>query len=354
MKNILITGATGFVGGNLVERLLEDKDNRIVGLVESRFRETFDSMVDGYRDKYPDIESRLHMVEGDITRPDLGMGKNLEILKNEVNTVYHLAAIYLLEVGKDIAEKVNVQGTKNITDNLKQFKNLNDYNYISTCYISGKRKGRIYENELDMGQDFNNFYESTKFKAELYVKKNMKSIPTRIFRPSIIVGDSKSGETISFNGLYFSFDGIKRNFLGWPALLALPGDGNSKVNFVPIDYVIDAMACIAKNPTSIGGTYQLADPNPLSANDIIEECCEYFDRKKPLLGHLPHFLAKLSFEKLGFDKLLKIQKELIAYMNSQTEYDTSNTDRFVRKEWIECPSLRNYLPTIAKYWEENS
>jgi len=291
------------------------------------------------------------MVEGDITKPDLSLGKNLDMLKEEVNTVYHLAAIYLLEVGKDIAEKVNVEGTKNVTDFTKNIKNLQDYNYVSTCYVSGKRRGKICEDELDMGQGFNNFYESTKFKAELYVKKNMKEIPTRILRPAIIVGDSKTGETISFNGLYFAFDAVKRNFLGWPALLALPGSGKTTANFVPVDYVIDVIDSLAKNPGSIDKTYQIADGNPLTVDEIIDECCKHFDRKKPLLGHLPRFMVDICFNYLGFEKLLKIQKELIAYMDDHSEYDSKNVQEMTG---IQCPPLKDYLPVIAKYWEEHS
>lgn len=347
MKTILMTGGTGFIGGNIVEKLLEDKNNKIDIIVEPRYLDVFDQMVSKHGKKYSNIEDRLQMLVGDITREDLGLKK-----VPDANEFYHLAAIYLLDVKKGLAEKVNVEGTRNVVNLAKKIKNLKAFNHVSTCYVSGDRKGLILEDELDKDQKFNNHYEETKFKAEVIVRENMEDLPTRIFRPVIIVGNSKTGETISFNGLYFAFDALNRTFLGYPVLLALPGKGNTKVNFIPVDYLIDAMIAIAGKKETIGKTFQIADPSPLTVNEIIGISCEEFKVKKPLLGHMPAFLAKLSF-KMGLGKILKIKKELISYMDAQTEYDTTNTTQALEGTGIECPRLYEYISTIADYWKKH-
>lgn len=346
MKKVLVTGGTGFIGRNLVEKLLE-KGDKVKIIVEPRYVNEFNKIYSEFKKKYNNIDQRFGMLVGDITKKDLGLKKI-----PEADSLYHLAAIYLIDVNKDLAEKVNVDGTQNVVDFVYKM-DLEDFNYISTCYVSGNRKGLILEEELDKGQEFNNHYEETKFKAEMIVREHMDVLKrTRIFRPAITVGNSKTGETISFNGLYFAFDALNRTFMGYPALLALPGKGDSKVNFVPVDYLINAMVAIANKPETVGKTYQIADPNPLTANEIIDICCKEFKVKKPIIGHMPYFMAKLSFD-MGLGKLLKIKKELIPYMDAQVEYDTTNTTEALKGTGIKCPSLDEYIHVIAGYWLKN-
>lgn len=346
MKTLLITGGTGFIGGNIVENLLEG-DYRIKIIVEPRYMDVFQQMVSKHGKKHRNMEDRLQMIVGDITKEDLGMDS-----VPEADEIYHLAAIYLLDVKEDLAEKVNVEGTKNVVEFAKKVKGLEAFNYVSTCYVCGDRKGLILEEELDKGQKFNNHYEETKFRAEVIVRENMKDLPTRIFRPAITVGSSKTGETISFNGLYFAFDALNRTVLRYPALLALPGKGDSKVNFVPVDYLVDSITAIASKKETIGKTFQIADPHPLTANEIIDVCCKEFKVKKPILGHMPASLAKLSFG-MGLGKILKIKKELIPYMDAKVEFDTTNTCEALEGTGVECPEFEEYLPVITDYWRKH-
>jgi len=286
------------------------------------------------------------MLAGDITKRGLGLPVE------EADEFFHLAAIYMLDVKKDIAENVNVNGTKNVLDYAKKIKGLQAFNYFSTCYVSGKRKGVILEEELYEGQEFNNHYEETKFKAEASVRINLNNLPIRIFRPAITVGNSKTGETISFNGLYFAFEALNRTLLGYPSLLALPGKGDAKVNFIPVDYLIDAVVALSKKKDTIGKTFHIADNNPLTANEIIDICCKEFNVKKPIIGHMPTSLAKISFN-MGLGKVLKIKKELIAYMDAQTFYDTTNTTKHLENTGVRCPRLDEYISIIADYWRKH-
>jgi thioester reductase-like protein len=346
IKDIILTGGTGFIGGNLVSELLKDSNNKVKIIVEPNYVYVFKDMVSKHGKYYNNIEDRLQMITGDITKEDLG------VTIPQADEFYHFAAIYMLDVKKDIAEKVNVEGTRNVVNFVKKIKNLQAFNYVSTCYVSGNRKGTILEDELDKGQRFNNHYEETKFKAEVIVRDNMKDLPTRIFRPAITVGNSKTGETISFNGLYFAFEALNRTLLGYPSLLALPGKGDAKINFVPVDYLINAIAMLSTKKETIGKTFHIADNNPLTADEIIDISCKEFNVKKPVIGHMPTFLAKLSFN-MGLGKVLKIKKELIAYMDAQTNYDTTNTTKYLENTGVRCPRLDEYIHVIANYWRKH-
>ena len=175
-KVYLITGVPGFLGKRLVAKLFKDDAScETYLLVEERFKQKASEFADALASKQNIKRDQIHIVTGDITQENLGLkGKELDEARDRVNIVWHLAAIYDLAVKQEIAEKVNVKGTQNVVAFLKTLKNLRRHNYISTCYVSGFRKGVIKEDELEMGQEFKNHYESTKYRAEIEVRNSMK------------------------------------------------------------------------------------------------------------------------------------------------------------------------------------
>jgi thioester reductase-like protein len=203
------------------------------------------------------------LIEGDITRKNLGIAdEDLKAVERETTDVFHLAAIYDLSVARDIALLINVRGTKNVNAFVKTLPNLRRYNYVSTCYVAGKRKGEILETELEHDAGFRNFYEETKYLAEIEVEKLKDELPVTIFRPAVVVGDSGSGETAKYDGIYYLIQYLRK----LPALLRFINVGNSQVrlNLVPVNFVVEAMAALAKDEKAIGKTVALADPNPLT------------------------------------------------------------------------------------------
>src|SRR5206468_2121579 len=179
---------------------------------------------------------RIEILTGDISRQDLGLTQEVrERLHGEVTQVFHLAAIYNLAVPLAIAQRVNVDGTGNILDLCAACERLERLNYVSTAYVAGTRHGVVYEHELAVGQDFKNHYESTKFQAELWVRERMRDIPTTIYRPAIVVGDSRSGETQKFDGPYFMLRTISRTV---QLHMPIPQFGASAApfNVVPVDF----------------------------------------------------------------------------------------------------------------------
>src|ERR1700712_1720798 len=234
----LLTGFPGFIGTRLARKLLADgSGTRIVALVEPR-------MIATARAVALQFDGRVEVVEGDITDPKLGLpDERYAELAATVGRVYHLAAIYDLAVPEEIARRVNVDGTRHVVDFCKACTQLERHHYISTCYVAGKRTGTVLESELDAGQEFKNHYESTKFAAETLVRDSMADIPATVYRPGIVVGDSRTGDTQKFDGPYFILWYMFRmSQFG----LSAGSLGNDKANFnaVPVDFIVDAMvAC---------------------------------------------------------------------------------------------------------------
>src|SRR3954451_13612910 len=246
------TGFPGFIGQPLVPPLLapdpqrllaDDPELRIAALVEP-------SMVERARSAAAEqlAADRIEILPGDIGERDLGLpAPDLDRLKAETTVAYHLAAIYNLAVPLEIAQRVNVEGTGNVLDFCADCKQLGRLNYVSTAYVAGERHGVVYEHELAFGQDFKNHYESTKFQAELWVREMMDRVPTTIYRPAIVVGDSRSGETQKFDGPYYMLRTIALS-VQRKSPIAQFGASSAPFNVVPVDFVVDALAAVSAEP----------------------------------------------------------------------------------------------------------
>ena len=190
-ETIFVTGFPGFIAGRLVERL-STPGTRFLILVQKTFIEKAIKNVKKIAEKTRTPFKNFSIIEGDITSENLGLSDvDLSNVVREATDVYHLAAIYDLAVEKNLAYRVNVDGTKNVNKIVRQIENLHRYNYVSTCYVAGRRDDRIYENELEHDKGFRNYYEETKYFAELEVERLKRECPATIYRPSVVCGDSK-------------------------------------------------------------------------------------------------------------------------------------------------------------------
>jgi thioester reductase-like protein len=339
-KGILITGVPGFIGKRLIQRLIP-QGRPLYLLCERRFAPETEALC---RQLDPGGE-QLFTAPGDITQADLGLD-DADRIRAEVDELYHLAAVYDLAVPEDVARRVNVVGTGKVLKFLRSFSGEVRHNYISTCYVSGKRTGMVFEDELDRGQEFKNHYESTKFAAEVLVERSKQDLETRIFRPSIVVGDSKTGETQKFDGPYPTFGAV---MMGW--MIVLPSPGTGRPNFVPVDFIIDCLAAIPSRPDTAGKTFQLADPQPLSSNELVALAAERLGAPRPRLS-LPEGLFRALF-KIG--KLVEasgLTPESLPYFNHYVIYDTTNTRAALRGTGLEAPPLRSYINQILRYYRD--
>src|SRR5690554_2242336 len=298
MGNVyFITGFPGFLSKALIKEIFQTNlpVEKIILFVLPSMKEKAKQDIKELSISEKITIDHFKLIFGDITKSQLAITDTEQAeLRNTVTHVYHLAAIYDLAVKKKIAEQVNVQGTKNVNEWVKELRKLKRYTYFSTAYVSGTRQGRIFEKELEMNQSFKNHYEKTKYEAEVLVRSQMDEVPTTIIRPGIVRGHSVTGETTKFDGPYFMLHLLDR-FKHFPVVPFL-ANGKAEANFVPVDYVIKATVFLSHNENGAGKTYHLTDPAPFTMAQVYEMLAMEYTGKEPK-GKIPLPLssASLSF-----------------------------------------------------------
>ncbi|MGI8788446.1 MAG: SDR family oxidoreductase [Pyrinomonadaceae bacterium] len=349
-ETIFLTGFPGFIAERLVERLA-NKNAKFFLLAQKSFVEKAKQTVVRIAEKTRTPIENFVVVEGDITRENLGIGeKDLEIIQNETTDVFHLAAVYDLAVKKDTAFRVNVEGTKNVNEFVVKIKNLRRYNYVSTCYVAGKRKGEILETELEHSAGFRNFYEETKYLAEREVENLKDKFPLTIYRPSVVVGDSESGETAKYDGIYSLIHYLRKA----PNLLRFINVGNSavKLNLVPVDFVVEGIAALAKDENAVGKTVALADPNPLTTEQLFDTISEAMTNKQSVIKP-PSKLVEKSLMLPFSPAVSGLPFPSVPYFFVPQTYDTSVADRLLAAHDITCPNFKSYIGNLLKFVEEH-
>ncbi|ASN06664.1 SDR family oxidoreductase [Virgibacillus necropolis] len=353
MKNTyFLTGYPGFLATSLIRQLIHDhQDIEHIHLLvlpnqESKAYEEIKSFAQ--ESSIP--ENFFSIVTGDITKQGLAISESVnQSLKLSVTHVFHLAAIYDLAVPKVIAYDVNVNGTQNVNNWVKTLDGLSRYIYFSTAYVSGAREGKIYEHELSEGQSFKNHYEQTKYEAELLVDDIKESVPTTIIRPGIVKGNSETGETIKFDGIYFMLNFLEH--LRYLPVMTYLGDGEPEGNFVPSDYVLKAVSYLAVAPIGKGKTYHLTDPNPYKMKDLHKMLSEQYLGKTPT-GQVPLTLAKKALSIAAIRKWLQVEKEALDYFEFKTSYDCSQAVNDLEGSGIVCPDLKDTVEPMLTYYRK--
>jgi thioester reductase-like protein len=353
LSHLLVTGFPGFLGSALLPRLLaRSPEATAICLVQSRYGDLAQRRAEAIASEQPGTENRLRLVDGDIAQPGLGL-RNAGAPLHDVTEIYHLAAVYDLSVDRESATRVNVDGTKRVLELAAGCPRLERLHYVSTCYVSGRHPGIFTEADLDVGQTFNNYYEETKFLAEVELQGRMKEgLPATIYRPAIVVGDSRTGETQKYDGPYF----IIRWILRQPRIALVPVVGDptaTRVNVVPRDFVIDAIAYLSGLSNSSGKVYQLADPNPLAVDEIIREISRAANRRIIRLP-LPLRLAKAATDRVpGVYWLTGIPSSAIDYFVHPTHYTSEVALADLEGSDISVPSLLSYLRNLIAFVERN-
>lgn len=346
-KGVLVTGFPGFIAGRLVRRLAEERgDAEFFLLVEPRFCFVAKRACERLEAVVPSLVGRWHVVTGDVRRDGLGIdAESQAYLRPRVSEVWHLAAIYDLAVSQSIAYAVNVDGTDRVLDYCESLPEFDRLQYVSTCYVAGDRTGRIYEDELDHGQEFKNHYESTKFWAEARVRRRLDEVPATIYRPAIVVGDSTTGETVKGDGPYAVVQLLDR-LPRWLPFVHV-GRSDAPVNVVPVDFVVEAMVMLSSIDAAVGRTFALADPTPMRARDFLELTLEAMNRA-PAVATVPAGAADRVLELERARDALGLSRESLAYFNHPASFDVSNTARLLGDD-LHCPRVDEYWPRLVDY-----
>jgi thioester reductase-like protein len=348
-RTVLITGFPGFIGARLIPLLLrQDPEATVVALVEPRMVGKAQAMAADLA-----LGERLRIEPGDITKPQLGLDPATHgRLAADTVAVHHLAAVYDLAVPLAIAERVNVEGTQNVIDFCRACPRLERHHYVSTAYVAGLRGGTVLESDLAAGQAFKNHYESTKFAAEVLVRAAMDEVPTTVYRPAIVVGDSRTGVTQKFDGPYYLLRTIAAATERHTPIVQ-PGRMAAPFNVVPVDFVIDAIVTGAGDPDFAGETLHLVDPDPISAAELYALLCrEYADRAPAL--RLPWGLVDQTLRSGTVRRLLGgTPRESLAYLNHQVGYDTRRATELLARHGVRCPPTATYVPAMVRFFREH-
>jgi nucleoside-diphosphate-sugar epimerase len=338
---VLMTGFPGFLGSSLLPHILQRTGGDALCLVQPKFAPVAERRADelGLRD-------RIRLLPGDITAPGLGIA--VDELR-DVTEAWHLAAVYDLAVERQLAVRVNVDGTRNVVDALAHCPGLQRLHYFSTCYVSGRYAGPYAEDDLEVGAPFNNYYEETKHLAEVEVRRRMADgFPATIYRPAIVVGDSRTGETQKFDGPYFIMQWLLRQ--PERAILPLAGDPTTtRVNVVPRDFIVAAVGYLSGLERSAGRTYQLADPNPLTVEEMTNTLADATGRKVVKVP-LPRRVAKGALARVpGMYRLMRIPPEAVDYFVHPTHYLSDHVRQDLSGSGIEPPSFPSYVDRLVEF-----
>jgi thioester reductase-like protein len=360
-KKIFLTGATGFLGSHLTWRLLHEGHNVSVLARGTKNSSARDRVVQTLHDVGATDFHNLDVSEGDISLPDLGLNEAVtRRIIASTDEVWHCAASLSFQ-HEDRGEifRMNVGGTQHVLA-LTERTPKRRLQHVSTAYIAGNRSDLALESEIDVGQSFKNAYEESKCRAELLIADAHRrgSVSASVYRPSIVIGDSKSGRVTHFHGVYAFIRGLwaalqrLRRRMPEGGLINLPlrvlGVETQTLNFVPIDYVVDGMIEIAQRPESVGGTYHLVNPVPTENRLWLPHICRVLGVEGIQL------VRENSFLKTPMTKLEALFQKQMAfyyqYLQGEPRFDCRRTLDALKNTGIECPRVTAELVHKMAGW----
>jgi long-chain acyl-CoA synthetase len=354
---VFITGATGFVGMEILARYLQHTDRPVFAAVrarngaeaDQRLRDAVRCMI-GTPDAY---EHRLHAVPADIEADQLGLpGDERERLAEQVTDIVHSAASVSFTLSLERSREINVEGTRRMLEFAVLCRDrggLHRYAHISTAYVAGTHRGEFSEEQLDVGQEFRNPYEQSKFEAELLVHLYDNRLPIQVFRPSIVVGERSTGWTASFNVLYTPLKAFVRGNLP-----ALPARRSAPVDVVPVDYVADAVFKLSSDPLGAPGTYHLvAGPKATNVGKLIELSAQHVGQREPVVIP-PGVFRRVVYPVLAGTSArrrrgLERTRVFFPYFAMDVSYGNANTRRRLEPDGIEVPAIESYFGRLVEY-----
>ena len=360
--NYFVTGATGFIGGFFLEQLAARK-GQIYVLVRQASREKLEAL----KTRLPTATAeRLIPVYGDITQPSMGLSANdLSVLKGNVSQFFHFAAIYDMAADEASQAAANINGTLYAVQAAEAMQ-ASCFHHVSSVAVSGLFRGTFREDMFEEAENLDHPYFRTKHESEKVVRQRCQ-IPFRIYRPSAVLGHSRTGEIDKIDGPYYSFKVIQKIRDTLPKWMPLVGVESGLNNVVPVDFVAKAIDHIAHLKGQDGGCFHIADPEHYSTGQMMNIFAEAahapkftlrFDPKvfnfmpsalKDLLAKLPPVkrLKSAIFERFGLPESAAI------LMKYETRYDSRRTQALLADSGISVPKLSSYAPQVWDYWERN-
>jgi thioester reductase-like protein len=357
---VLLTGATGFLGRHILWDLLRrDPEVEVHCLLRPTRRASparrLDQLVGPVGgDLTTEQRARCHPVTGDVTDEALFEDPALAArLADEVDRVIHCAATVTFDSPLAEARDINVDGTRNVLrfgEKLHTSGRLRRFDHFSTAYVAGRADGVVRDDEL-ITTTFNNTYEQTKWESEELVRELQRELPITIFRPSIIVGDSRTGRTTNFRVLYWPLKVLSTG-LAW----VVPLDAQGIVDLVPIDYVVEAFHELSRDDSSLGKCFHLAaGPDGQSTcGELLDAATKFFGVRRPWLisPRVSYRIVRPFLYAVIWGRrrpLLRTAEQFFPYFAYRATFDTTTVERALTGREIECPAVDEYFGTILQY-----
>jgi NAD(P)-dependent dehydrogenase (short-subunit alcohol dehydrogenase family) len=356
-----VTGATGFIGRNLVEQLLK-REGTIYVLVREGSRGRLEEL----RSRWGAAEDRIVPVVGDLSQEKLGGEEVIDELRGEIDHFFHLAAIYDMTADAESQRVANVEGTREAVK-LAEALDAKRFHMVSSIAAAGLYEGTFTEDMFEEAEKLDNHpYFQTKHESEAVVREECE-VPWRVYRPGIVVGHSETGEMDKIDGPYYFFKLLQRARNALPQWFPGIGIEGRKINLVPVDFVSKAMDHIAHIDGFDGQAFHLTDPNPLTAGQVINVFAK--------AAHAPEAAMRIDSRMFDFipkqvrmgltmlppvkrisDQILAdlgIPRQVLVYINYPADFDSTKTQAALEGTGISVPPLASYAERLWDYWERN-
>ena len=382
--NYFVTGATGFIGKFLVARLAQRLADGVGAPAKSRsktaaatataasegkiyvlVRESSQEKFDELKERLGEHGERLVAVYGDITTPGLIAPSEAKKLKGKIDHVFHLAAVYDMNMDDATTDRVNSEGTRNVVDFCNELGAPVRLHHMSSVAVAGgDYVGRFTEAMFDEGQPLRHPYFRGKFHAEKIVREESK-VPFRIYRPGAVVGDSKTGEIDKIDGPYYFFKALQTISYRVPKWIPLLGIEGGRVPIVPVDYVVAAMDALAHKPGLDGDAFHLVQSQAPTVGELLGAFLaaahgpEFASKLE--LPTIPPALRKLSSRignaipdsaKAQLSKTIGVPVSVLGYVTNRAVFDDKAARAALAGTHIKCPDIADYAPALWAYWEQ--
>ncbi|MFO1217571.1 MAG: SDR family oxidoreductase [Burkholderiaceae bacterium] len=357
-----VTGATGFIGKRLVKTLLARRGATVHVLV----RPGSEGKLGALLDYWGAGKGRVVPVSGDLTARKLGVEADaIKALKGQIDAVYHLAAVYDLSADAESQMQVNIEGTRHAVEFAKAI-DAGHFHHVSSIAAAGLYEGVFREDMFDEAENLDHPYFMTKHESEKIVRKECK-VPWTVYRPALVVGDSRTGEMDKVDGPYYFFKLIQRSRQFLPPWFPSIGLEGGRINIVPVDFVVAALDHISHQKDVAGKCFHLVDPRGYRVGDVLDIFARAAHAPKmnlfvnaALFGFIPKSvkkgmlaLAPVRRIRNAVIKDLGVPEDILTFVNYPTRFDRRETDAALKGSGIECPNLHDYAWALWDYWERH-
>jgi nucleoside-diphosphate-sugar epimerase len=347
---LLLTGATGLVGGGLLKLLGTNQSRQCAVLVRAP-----------EKTRNTDSNNGLRILKGDITLPRLGLDdRQYAELRDTVTGIIHCAADTRFGIALEDSRKVNIGGTAEMLALASQCRQLEKFAYISTAYVVGRAEGHFSESPIRHQHGFCNAYQQSKYEAEELVSRAMDDIPIAIFRLSTIIGDSLTGEVHQLNYFHRLIKLFPQNLLPF-----IPGRPDAPIDLIPEDWALRAIAVIFESAFVPGRYYNIcAGPaHSLTVREILDLNLAVYDShpagrkwlpiRIPDLVSLSRYEEFVKDERQRGDRLFNQITSALAYSLPHLAlfqaFDNTNTMEALAPSGLQMPSMRSCYEQVIRF-----